>query len=508
MNRKSSSNRKCLLLPFFIMMMHILASQTPLNEVSDLNFHQQNAYSIIEVEDRVIVAGQALVKDEETLEREVFFAEFNSDLEVLSHVVLEDDDDFSSGANNGRELLFYNGSLFRTFHEVAQSGDYSYIVRYSLEDKEIKVIHKVRDTINNLERVWSSALIFDNQNQIVLSLLNSTFQANLTMWIQVLNPDTGELIRQRIFEEPGLDLFLREIVDNSKGYLILGHYYDENNDRTTFIWQLDYELNVLRKVNLEDRNYSHIYLEAVMDGDDIVFTNNEHLGNTSNWRSVLIKMDSDLEVIWEAIVGTSNYSREISYYTGIVNSNDGDGYILCGVNEEESDTIKTPRGQIAKISTEGDSVWHRLLSPLINASGELFDIKASADGNYLATGRARNLGTASIDSIFTKIWLIKFNEQGHIVNKDTTNAATSLHDNKLRIFPIPTTDIIYLEHDDITGLHYELYDERGQLLFTRSDTEAYHTYVLSLSPYSPGIYFLHIVHPDGRWHVERLVLVK
>ena len=485
-------------------MMTVLQGQTPYNVVSDFNMHQQNAFSIIEIEEHIYVAGQALVKGVEPGEREAFIAKYNAELEPLSYSILSDENDFQTFANNARELLHYDGVLYRAFNEGAPADDYGHIAQYHLDTEVLSSFHRVQDTLNNLERVIPSALLLDSQNQLVFSLVSSLFQDDITIWIQVLEPVTGRLIRQQVFEEVGLSLFCLEIVENSKGYLLLGHSIGEDNVRVTFIWQLDHELNVLEKVYLDDRHYSHIYLESVLDDGAIVFTNNEHLGNLNNWRSVLIKMDSDLNVVWETTVGSPEYSRDFSYYTGVVNSHDNDGYILCGVNEVE-DTLAATRGQIAKISTDGDSVWHRQLRPLEDYEGstELFDIIQSSDGHYLATGVARN-PDALKDSIFIKTWLIKFDEQGHIVTKDTSTAVSALYDNNLRIFPNPTTDIVYLEHDDIADLQYELYNEQGMLILSRLDTEAYHTYMLSLVPYPPGVYYLHVVHPEGGRYVEKL----
>ena len=508
MNRKSSSNRNYSIIPVFVLMMTVLQGQTPNNVVSDFNLHQQNAYSIIEIEEHIYVAGQALVKGVEPGEREAFIAKYNAELEPLSYSILSDENDFQTFANNARELLHYDGVLYRAYNEGAASDDYGHIAQYHLDSEAIISFHRVQDTLNNLERVGPAALMMDEQNQLVFSLASSLFQDDITIWIQVLEPGTGRLIRQQVFEEVGLSLFCREIVENSKGYLLLGHSFGEDNVRTTFIWQLDHELNILEKVNLDDRHYYHIYLESVLDDGAIVFTNNEHLGNFNNWRSVLIKMDSDLNVVWETTVGSPEYSRDFSYYTGVVKSHDNDGYILCGVNEVE-DTLAATRGQIAKISTDGDSVWHRQLRPLEDYEGstELFDIIQSSDGHYLATGVARN-PDALKDSIFIKTWLIKFDEDGHIVTKDSTDSVTSLFNSSLRIFPNPTTDIVYLEHDDIVDLRYELYNEQGQMILTKAESEPYHTYMLSLAAYPAGIYFLHVTHPDGRRYVERLVRVE
>ena len=111
------------------------------------------------------------------------------------------------------------------------------------------------------------------------------------------------------------------------------------------------------------------------------------------------------------------------------------------------------------------------------------------------------------DSIFTLVWLLKIDEEGHVLSPDETSTVDVAED-AIRIFPNPTSDYLYIEHDDVAGYGYEIYDEEGRLVVRRADTEAYHTYMLSTSAYPPGLYYLIVIGADGRRQVHELVLQR
>ena len=94
-----------------------------------------------------------------------------------------------------------------------------------------------------------------------------------------------------------------------------------------------------------------------------------------------------------------------------------------------------------------------------------------------------------------------------MLSPDETSTVHTAED-AIRIFPNPTSDYLYIEHDDVAGYGYELYDAAGRLVVRRTDTEAYHTYMLSTSAYPPGLYYLHVIGEDGRRQVHELVLQR
>jgi len=95
-------------------------------------------------------------------------------------------------------------------------------------------------------------------------------------------------------------------------------------------------------------------------------------------------------------------------------------------------------GVSGKISEEGGSVWFRTYEP-VNEDKALFssfaDILSTGNGEYIAAGTIAPENFAT-DSIFFKMWIVKINEDGHIIDRDTTGVSTiEAFDGQLRIFP-------------------------------------------------------------------------
>ena len=101
-----------------------------------------------------------------------------------------------------------------------------------------------------------------------------------------------------------------------------------------------------------------------------------------------------------------------------------------------------------------------------------------------------------IDSVIIQSWIVKFDEEGHLVTIDTTSSNSTTFSPELRIYPNPSADVVYIEHDELAGVSYTLYNQQGQQVLGRDDTEAYHTYILDTSQFAVGTYYLHIMEGD------------
>ena len=501
MNKNSLSIKGFLVLLIVLSEVNILTSQTPLSEVSDFGFHQQLAYSIVELDsNRIFIAGQALPKGEGS-RRDLFFSKVGLDLIPIDYSILQTS---SETITNGcKELLFNNGKLYKTGSDDFSGGP-AFIAEYDIVNNVSVVHHAVRDTFNNLEWVVYSSILLNSESEITSILVNDLG----VLWVQILDTDiSNRVIKQVRYSEPGIRYTPIEIKEISCGYIVYGSQFDgvvSNN----FICKLDDELNVLKLVKLENTNYWDSFNEGTEDVDgNFVFTNNEHLGEFERWRSVAIKIDTNLNLIWEMPVGPSEFTDIYSYNSSIVASHSNDGYIICGTDNSR-DSITVFKGQVSKISTLGDSIWHRKYLPLTEENqnlAELQQIIQSADGNYLLAGYSGNRNSLT-DSIFRKVWLMKIDEDGHIVNKTSSASGISYKDNNIRIFPNPTADYLYIEHDAVEEISYSLYDSRGQMVLQKKKTEPYTTYILDFASYPNGIYYLHIINPTGHNTVEKILV--
>ncbi len=495
---------------FLHLLAYICSAQTPLNEVSDFDFHQQVTYSIIELESgEIVISGQALPKAE-PLNWEAFFAKYSADFKLLDYAIFEEPDANITISNTCREIICIGSKVYTAHSEVSNDNDpttmdISFIHEYDFLTNSVTYLHKVQDTLNGLGSVGPNSILLNRQNEFVLLLDNGGEH----LWIQALDPNTGVVNRQVRHTEADYNIFGVEIIEQEEGYVVMGRQFGAGNSVRIFLWKLDEDFQVLKKILLDDLNYNHIYVEGIIDAEDnIVILTNQHLGELEWWRSVAIKFDADLNEIWTAPVGGAEYGPQFSYYYELVESHDKDGYLFCGIDDEETEE-SFGRGQIAKISKEGDSIWHRkyrAMEEIHQKYSEFTQIKPTRDGNYILSGLVTNTNSPQ-DSIFIKVLLLKIDEEGHIVLSDSTSA-TSYFEDQIRIFPNPSSDYIYVEHDEATRYSYELYNSQGALIMQRTDTEAYNTYVLSVEAYPSGIYYLHIIDKAGQRRVHQIVVAR
>ena len=150
--------------------------------------------------------------------------------------------------------------------------------------------------------------MLNEEEQLILLLTNGLFD----VWIQVLDPVTGSVIQQVRHDDPDFRLFGVEILETEEGYVLMGRKRSGSYIRI-FAWKLDKDFNILKEVVLEEGNYNHIYVEALVDSDgNIVMLTNQHLGEFDYWRSAAIKFDPDLDAIWTTPVGDPQYHEEFS----------------------------------------------------------------------------------------------------------------------------------------------------------------------------------------------------
>ena len=156
----------------------MITAQTPLNEVSDYGFHQQNPFSIIELESgEIVIAGQALPMGEST-DREAFFARYTADFELIDYTLVIEEDDFEVVSNNGREIVQIDDKVYNAHEELDAFG---FIAEYDIHEGTAEYFHIVADTLGGYSFVVPTALMLNKEEQLILLLANGLWD----VWIQV-----------------------------------------------------------------------------------------------------------------------------------------------------------------------------------------------------------------------------------------------------------------------------------------------------------------------------------
>jgi hypothetical protein len=84
------------------------------------------------------------------------------------------------------------------------------------------------------------------------------------------------------------------------------------------------------------------------------------------------------------------------------------------------------------------------------------------------------------------------------VNIDTTTSTTWIDkpDLPITIYPNPATDMIYINQSNVDNITYEVYDLSGRKIKTIDSKEANHSYMMDISDFAQGSYFINIIRDN------------
>ena len=119
----------------------------------------------------------------------------------------------------------------------------------------------------------------------------------------------------------------------------------------------------------------------------------------------------------------------------------------------------------------------------------------TSDNNYLAVGTMFPSGVP--DSVVTKTWLVKFDENGRVVGDTTSAVITSSDKLDFRVYPNPTSDLLYIEHDAAETLQYRLVDVLRNVVIESPRTQQATTYIITTAHLASGTYFLQAISDKG-----------
>ena len=216
--------------------------------------------------------------------------------------------------------------------------------------------------------------------------------------------------------------------------------------------------------------------ESIFDidilGDRIFISGIRCNSDSTGFISAISEIDIDGEVIWETITNNANN----------INVTDDAIYVYGG---EEAGLFSF--GSLSKFTLDGDLIWGpNFLNVLVR------QVLVIGDTPYCIT-------EYSTDYLPYVSYLLNY---GGLVS-----SASTLSSFDVEVYPIPSSEYIYIEHDKITGVRYQLYDSVGKVVYASDDVQYESSNMLDVSNYDPGIYYLHVYLSDtDDHHVERLII--
>ncbi len=272
-------------------------------------------------------------------------------------------------------------------------------------------------------------------------------------------------------------------VDNSEKLIAAGKFFRMENGNYLFLTTELFNGEYRYKLNISelDSNFNLLWIWSTPESDK-AWVSSEVLPINKDEYMILYRAEKPTviyqnrawphsvmrfniktkKVVWKKDVA-SPVSLLESHIGGMVKSNiDPESFLVVTNVVGAQSTIDSfiTNGRVLKINIDGNILWQRDYNIFSNApiTTNLFhNIIPTKDGNYLIGGTAFNKQIMS--------WLVKVNEDGHIIG-DTTSQIDWVETNwkdRISIYPIPTNDILFINQNNINEVEYLLYNTSGKL---------------------------------------------
>ncbi|MDA8692764.1 T9SS type A sorting domain-containing protein [Saprospiraceae bacterium] len=479
-----------------------LIAQTPFNKVYDFNgkYAQLHGESLAEIDGIFYTAGVS-INASDSIEgiRDLCVASFDSNGEALNNIVWHNDiPAIQNSVSGNNEYLLYKDHIY--YGVESHGANRPCIIKVN---KELTILERytcIEDGRSQL--LFPTSMTEFPEDHIIIPLLNEQTKIEQLVARVSLLDSTDWIIKDltvpgqltfpaKAFKVPGED---KVILAGLYAELINGQGQNPDNKIGLYLTTIDSELNVL------DRTYLFDNINSVgpdMDGlindkGEIIMTMktfDRPLWNAtfqSKRRPAVVKLNPDLTVAWNKPFSRREYGDSTEQHVAIIETHNKDGYIITGYSTWEN------YGMIGRIDLNGDSVWHYKVKTLYEQNNNLLrDVVRTSDGNYLASGLRSVYTVDDSLSSFVQLWLLKFDENGQVVDVGTT-ATEEIKDSEsgITIYPNPASDIIYIKQETPHRIKYDFFDNNGRLLHSKWHTEGSQILFFEVADYPNGIYQL------------------
>jgi len=465
-----------------------------------------------------IIFGDGLRKGLDRREDESFAFRVDAQGDLQWGGFYIEENTYFSFANASPQLAHIDGSVYGLVSETSGQPDWMFrdfvfIQRYDIATDSLYIHHIIADTLANFHDPFPAGIIQTQSNTLLTCLIQ--YQGNNTRSEEILvqEIEAGEgtaLLNEFRFGDSENRYLPVGLINNNEGFLLYGltNHVDDESRRNFFILTIDAQLEMQEYRMYDNLNYLSSRLQLIKDSEgnyillarEIVIDPTAPIFRQGTGRPIVTKFNSEFDILWQQPATHHDFRLEPDIQGGIVASHDGDSYFLLGeIPAEDEDNLNG--GFITKYSKDGDSLWQRVIQPIERQAEVDFTVAIqTSDGYYMALANASPV--PSEEERFHQTFLYKFDEEGHVVNIDRTSIINDDFLPEVSIFPNPTSDLLYIEHDQASDITYKLYDSQGKQLVNKTDTQAYHTYMLDVSAYSPGSYWLEIINSKGIRRVE------
>lgn len=222
------------------------------------------------------------------------------------------------------------------------------------------------------------------------------------------------------------------------------------------------------------------------------------------YEKYLIKLNSEHELNWEKeFIG--EHPASIVRATNLVKITGEDEFIVGGTSYHQQPSLDgyTLKSWMHKGTFFGDSLWTREYSYIESARNRhtIYDIKETTDDGFIIVGEAFDYSFE--DSIPQQAWLLKVDEYGCLVpgcqlvgTKEVPGRPSVI----LKPYPNPAMDELFIFFKAPSGglYRFQIIDDMGRIVKEFSTDSSEMTFILDVSQWAAGIYFLQCRDEEGR----------
>ena len=369
-------------------------------------------------------------------------------------------------------LPWLQGSSKRLNNDIYISGSgglgavnqEAFMSKYDLSTDSLEWIKKIIPDSASFNSILVESIILPNDH-IKGIMIESISGANNT-YIRLLEWDeVGNLIEEKIIDEDGYKYTARSILLNSNNETIIGvDVSPENGPISLQLWRLDSDGNILDKYisGEEDNGQKCNKIIETADGGYIFLDRVLEIAEgLPHFSSRITKLSNSLEKEWERKVGNIEFRTELY---NIKPTKDGN-YIAVGISVEENENGIAP-AHMVKIDDDGELLWESFIDvditedngPQAISVNYLYDVIELEEGGFIACGQS--LGQF-VDSFPQQALLIRVDDKGqlnHIFFTPPPNLEP------LVVFPNPVQSTLYFKEEKEDNISYEIISLQGSLI--------------------------------------------
>ncbi len=371
-------------------------------------------------------------------------------------------------------LPWLQGSTKRDQNNIYISGsggylsvnDSAWVANYNIVGDSLNWFTKIKPLYLNTNNSIVTEIKLDDSNKILALMIESSGEMPQKFYLRLVKIDNeGEVESNFLIEEENFDIKGYSILKNSNNETIIGvDVSPENGPISLQLWRLDSDGNILDKYisGEEDNGQKCNKIIETADGGYIFLDRVLEIAEgLPHFSSRITKLSNSLEKEWERKVGNIEFRTELY---NIKPTKDGN-YIAVGISVEENENGIAP-AHMVKIDDDGELLWESFIDvditedngPQAISVNYLYDVIELEEGGFIACGQS--LGQF-VDSFPQQALLIRVDDKGqlnHIFFTPPPNVEP------LVVFPNPVQSTLYFKEEKEDNISYEIISLQGSLI--------------------------------------------